>query len=241
FVFLFFQSIILLTGNYNFFNLLTMLLCLSLFDDAALHNIIPLKKSLTINPPAKLLIFAGTIFTVVIVFVSGTQFYLKFVGPVAAPVQWINNIISPLQLVNTYGPFAVMTTERREIIIEGSEDSVDWQEYAFKYKPGDIYRAPRWIVPHDPRLDWQMWFAALNTPDQSPWFSRLLQRLLENSPDVVGLLDYNPFPFKPPLYIRAQFYRYQFTDREERKKTGAWWKRELLGEYYPAVYLRRNP
>ncbi len=108
---------------------------------------------------------------------------------------WINDEIAPLRIVNTYGLFAVMTTARPEIIVEGSDDGVHWREYTFKYKPGDVKRPPLWNIPHQPRLDWQMWFAALGTPSQNPWFLRFLQRLLENSPEVTALLGSNPFAF----------------------------------------------
>jgi len=96
-----------------------------------------------------------------------------------------------------------MTTARPEIIIEGSDDGVHWREYTFKYKPGDVRRPPLWNIAHQPRLDWQMWFAALGRASQNPWFLRFLQRLLENSPEVTALLGSNPFPDKPPLYVRA--------------------------------------
>ena len=110
---------------------------------------------------------------------------------------------------------------------------------ANQYKPGDVMRPPRWNIPYQPRLDWQMWFAALGTPAQNPWFERFLQRLLENSPEVTALLASNPFafPHKPPIYVRALLYDYRFSSREEKDKTGAWWVRQPEGIYYPAVTL----
>jgi hypothetical protein len=145
---------------------------------------------------------------------------------------------APLQIVNTYGLFAVMTTQRIEIILEGSPDGVTWQPYEFKYKPGDVNRAPVWVAPYQPRLDWQMWFAALSNYQTNPWFVNLTLQLLEGSPDVAGLLGTNPFPDKPPRFIRATAYEYTFTDRETRRRTGAWWKRERRGLYLPPVGLR---
>jgi hypothetical protein len=133
--------------------------------------------------------------------------------------------------------FAVMTTTRLEIIIEGSNDGVHWGEYKFKYKPGDVMRRPSWSIPHQPRLDWQMWFAALGTPSENPWFAQFLQRLLENSPEVIALLGENPFPDHPPLYVRAVLYDYRYSSREEKEKTGAWWVRQREEIYYPAVTL----
>jgi len=143
--------------------------------------------------------------------------------------------LEPFRIANRYGLFAVMTTTRNEIIVEGSDDGVQWREYEFRYKPGDVRRRPPWNIPHQPRLDWQMWFAALDDAQRLPWFSRFLERLLEDEPSVTALLERNPFPDKPPRFIRAQFYDYHFTNVAERRATGAWWKREFVGEYLPPV------
>jgi len=137
--------------------------------------------------------------------------------------------------VNDYGLFRVMTKDRGEIVLEGSMDGVQWQPYEFKWKPGDVKRSPGWCAPHQPRIDWQMWFAALESPRENPWFLGLIVRLLQGSRDVTGLLAQNPFPDKPPHYIRAMFYRYRFTTAGELRKTGAWWKRQELREYLPTV------
>jgi hypothetical protein len=134
--------------------------------------------------------------------------------------------------------FAVMTTARPEIVVEGSEDGIAWRPYEFKYKPGDLNRAPPWVAPHQPRLDWQMWFAALSDYSTNPWFLMLGRRLLEGSPEVLALLETNPFPERPPRYVRAQLYEYRFTDLEMRRATGAWWRRELVGSYLPVMGLR---
>jgi hypothetical protein len=139
--------------------------------------------------------------------------------------------------VNGYGLFRVMTKDRCEIVLEGSSDGIDWLPYEFKWKPGDVKRAPGWCAPHQPRLDWQMWFAALETPQENPWFIALVLRLLQGSRDVNGLLAHNPFPDKPPRYVRAMFYRYRFTTMDERHQTGEWWKREELREYLPTLSL----
>ena len=149
----------------------------------------------------------------------------------------VDGLTEPLHIVSSYGLFAVMTTERNEIVFEGSYDGVEWREYEFRYKPGDVARRPRWNIPHQPRLDWQMWFAALEDPRRLQWFSRLLERLLLNEPTVTALLETNPFPEKPPTYVRAQFYNYTYADDEE-KATGRWWDRRLLGLYFPSVRLK---
>jgi len=144
--------------------------------------------------------------------------------------------MEPLHIVNSYGLFAVMTTTRREIVIEGSYDGVDWRAYEFRYKPGEVTRRPRWNIPHQPRLDWQMWFAALDDPRRLPWFQHFLRRLLENEPSVTALLEANPFPDAPPRYVRAQFYDYTYAGNVDRAR-GIWWDRRLLGLYFPAVRL----
>src|SRR5260370_25474093 len=131
----------------------------------------------------------------------------------------------------------VITPKRNEIVIEGSDDGADWREYEFRYKPGDVARRARWNIPHQPRLDWQMWFAALDDPRYLPWFSRFLARLLENEPAVTALIETNPFPDKPPTYVRAQFYDYAFADSEDTA-VGRSTSRRLLGPSFPAARLK---
>jgi hypothetical protein len=152
------------------------------------------------------------------------------------PLSAASKIVSPFQVVNSYGLFAVMTTSRPEIIVEGSDDGDHWTPYEFRYKPGPLDRAPRWVAPFQPRLDWQMWFAALgNYRDrQNFWFLGFIARLLEGSPDVLGLLAKNPFPNHAPKYVRAMVYEYSFTSRGER----GWWQRKPLGTYLPPVGMR---
>ena len=157
--------------------------------------------------------------------------------PLLEPLMAAYEVVAPLRTINGYGLFAVMTTERKEIVVQGSEDGVVWKTYTFRFKPGDPHRAPPWVAPYMPRLDWQMWFAALGTAEQNPWFLRLLQRLLEGSPSVTGLLAENPFPARPPAYVRALSDRYTFTTPTERKQTGNWWKVEPAAIYCPAVSL----
>jgi hypothetical protein len=143
-----------------------------------------------------------------------------------------------LRIVNGYGLFRRMTIDRKEIIIEGSADGIDWKPYEFKWKPGDVMRAPGWCQPHQPRLDWQMWFAALGSYQQNQWFVQTVISLLRGKKEVGALFEKNPFPETPPRYIRATFYRYRFTNAEEHRQTGAWWKRTELGEYLPSVSLQ---
>jgi hypothetical protein len=153
------------------------------------------------------------------------------------PLARLHQLVAPFHAVSSYGLFAVMTTQRPEIVIEGSTDGSEWREYQFRYKPGDVGKPPRLAAPHQPRLDWQMWFAALGPPPL--WFAKLLVRLLEGSPDVLALFEHDPFPGRPPTYVRALLYEYRMTDREVRRRTGAWWQRDLRGVYIPPVRLEK--
>ena len=238
---LLFQSLILLTGNYNFFNLLSMLLCVFLFDDAALRGVLPprLASWAQRRAPrpgrAATLIATALALTVVPVGLDRIwQTWTRADMPVAATIA---AAISPLLIVNPYGLFAVMTTTRPEIVIEGSIDGQTWREYVFRYQPGPLNRAPSWNVPHQPRLDWQMWFAALGDARSNPWFSHLMLRLLEGSPPVLALLETDPFPDHPPKSVRAKLYEYRFADRGAHTATGQWWVRQLVGWYLPQVSL----
>jgi predicted DCC family thiol-disulfide oxidoreductase YuxK len=237
------QSCILITGNYNWFNLQTMLLCLLLFDDAAVRRILPSRLRQLLppgaqrgSPPRRNRLTVATL-ALLIVFCSLVQMDLRFGGSPPAVAQTVDSLFEPLHMVSGYGLFAVMTTQRDEIVIEGSADGADWREYEFRYKPGDLARRPPWNIPHQPRLDWQMWFAALEDPRRLQWFPRFLKALLENQPAVLALMEKNPFPETPPRYVRAQFYDYRFSDRVE-KASGRWWHRHLLGTYYPEVSLK---
>ena len=127
-----------------------------------------------------------------------------------------------------------MTTERDEIVVEGSNDGVNWRAYEFRYKPGDLNRAPPIVAPYQPRLDWQMWFAALGTYQQNRWFINFMVRLLQGEPAVTRLLAYNPFAAAPPKYVRARLFRYQFTHFGQR----GWWTRQERGLYFPPVSLK---
>jgi hypothetical protein len=146
--------------------------------------------------------------------------------------------VEPFQIVNGYGLFRVMTKSRPEIIVEGSADGIDWLPYEFKWKPGPLNQPPRWVAPHQPRLDWQMWFAALGSYRRNHWFVKFVVCLLQNNREVLNLLARNPFPNEPPRYIRAMLYEYHFTSIAEERATGNWWKREEQGEYLPPISLK---
>jgi len=234
---IFLQTLIALSGNYAFFNLLTVALAVFLLDDQALRRRFPDRVAQSLlarqangkTSPAGRWIAAGV--AVLIVLVSGFQIVQAFGGPVPRPVRQLMVSVAPVRIINAYGLFAVMTTSRPEIIVEGSSDGHTWLAYEFKYKPGDVTRPPGWVAPYQPRLDWQMWFAALGTCYDNPWFVSFMLRLHQGSPDVLALLGKNPFPDAPPQYIRARLYDYHFTDLAARRADAAWWRRKLMGAY----------
>jgi len=214
------QVLILLTGNYTFFNWLAIALCGLLFmERPAPGGPAPTRTHAAVTAGLMALVISA----------GGLQLLETFSFPVTGWARSYLEWISPLRIVNGYGLFAVMTTTREELVVEGSSDGSDWRTYEFRYKPGDVKRAPPWVAPYQPRLDWQMWFAALGNVRDSPWFYNFAGRLLEGSRPVLGLLERNPFPESPPRYLRVVAYDYRFTDFAERRKTGAWWKRERLG------------
>ena len=245
------QLFILLTGNYCFFNLLTMALCVTLLDDAALQKCMPRKwcACSSSSPPPTQSIWRVTravlltLLVGVVAMTSFVQFFVTFrVAPwLPEPLIPVYQRLAPFRTFNSYGLFAMMTTSRPEIIVEGSYDGKNWLPYEFKYKPGDLKRRPAFVEPHQPRLDWQMWFAALGDYRSNPWFVNFCVRLLQGSPQVLALMEKNPFPKAPPKYIRATVYYYRFTDRAKRRKKGEWWERRPGIIYLPMVSLPSSP
>jgi predicted DCC family thiol-disulfide oxidoreductase YuxK len=256
---------IAVTGNYCFFNLLTVGLCLLLLDDAALSKFVPgrwrarlaaglfhsggLKAAL---PPhvggdglgvGEVLrrCVVGAV-AVAILLVTSVQLAGMFRQRVDWPAAFVRiyEWLAPFRSVNSYGLFSIMTTTRPEIIVEGSNDRQTWLAYEFKHKPGNLRRAPDFVAPHQPRLDWQMWFAALGDYRGNRWFLLFCQRLLEGSPEVLRLLERNPFPDAPPRYLRAVVYDYRFTDWKTRRTEKTWWRREFKGLYCPELSLRED-
>lgn len=243
-----FQGLIALTGNYTFFNLLTVTLCVLLLDDGFLRRFwpggktayrgdIPFRTRGPLLPRLRVGLLAAVVLLLTLFQVSGLAGRVQ--PPVA--VQQLMDWLRPLRLVNNYGLFTIMTTRRPEIIVEGSNDLDTWREYEFKWKPGNVRRPPAFVAPHQPRLDWQLWFAAFSTYERDAWVVRFLVRLLEGSPPVLGLLGKNPFPDAPPRYIRAWLYDYRFTDFAARKASGAWWRRQRLKPYTPIFHLPGSP
>ncbi|OHE89355.1 MAG: hypothetical protein A3G75_06745 [Verrucomicrobia bacterium RIFCSPLOWO2_12_FULL_64_8] len=236
------QGLIALTGNYTFFNLLTVALCLVFFDDAFWQRFTGYFAARPETPaairfcPRPVLLPAASLTLLLTFFVTAVTIFPRAAGPAAAQARL--EILAPLRTFNSYGLFRVMTRERPEIIIEGSNDGRTWLPYEFKAKPGDPSRRPRFVAPHQPRLDWQLWFAALAYPRRDPWVGNLCVRLLEGSRPVAALFARNPFPDKPPRQIRAVLYDYHFTNRATRAATGRWWRRTPSEYYYPTFTLR---
>jgi len=229
------EVLILLTGNYTFFNLLTIALCLFLLDDAFLRRRTQSKPALK-APRANRVVSRVLVAGILIISLTGLAGMFGFRMP--AILSDTAASAGAFGIVNQYGLFAVMTTDRPEISIEGSNDGTDWQPYIFRDKPGPLNRAPSWVAPLQPRLDWQMWFAALGNYRGNPWLIRFMQRLLEGSQPVLSLLQSNPFGGQPPRFVRAVVYDYRFTTFDERRQTGNWWTRERKGTYFPPISLR---
>lgn len=235
------QASILLTGNYNYFNLLTLALCLFAFDDAAFarlrrrHGAIG-RETTRVQPAWRRVPLAAASLVVATLAISDVVLQTTGHDP-AGPVATLARMLAPWRIVNAYGVFANMTTERDEIVIEESRDGRVWLPCEFRWKPGDPARGLEVNIPHQPRLDWQMWFAALGPVEQSPWFERLLLRLLEGSPAVAALFANVPYRDPPPIWVRATLYQYRYTTPAERTATGATWIRTALGLYYPQVRL----
>ena len=231
--FLVLQAAILLTGSYAFFNVLTIWLCLFLFDERDIARCLPARWHIPPvspqRPLAETLAAAWFFLTVMVLTLQAWidwrhHYPFEFARPLLQTVAAFN-------WVNRYGPFAVMSTERYEVIIEGSRDGVSWQEYGFHYKPDAVVKPLRWNWPHQPRLDWQMWFVALpRVGRQHAWFEAFLQKLRDGSPTVTQLLADNPFTDAPPRVIRALLYRYRFATLDERRRSGHIWQRTLVGE-----------
>ncbi|HMP89013.1 MAG TPA: lipase maturation factor family protein [Kiritimatiellia bacterium] len=233
------QFLIAGTGNYGFFNFLTMALCLPLLDDRVFTHgnlIEPIDMPKWKNTALSAFRWPVGVVVLVMSLVMFSSQIVRISWP--APVITFVQQFAPFRSVNNYGLFAAMTKSRPEIVVEGSRDGQNWIAYEFKWKPGDVHRTPIFVAPHMPRLDWQMWFAALGNYQHNPWFMNFLVRLLEGEPSVLKLLETNPFPEEPPRMIRAVLYDYSFATREQNKDEYLWWNRNLKGLYCPTLTRR---
>jgi hypothetical protein len=230
-----FQLILILSGNLSWLNWLTIVLCIPIIDDHWWSWLPAIQPPLTTEGALRRGMLLAMAAVVVLLSVPPTVNLLS-------SRQVMNTSFNAIHLVNTYGAFGSIGRSRSEIVIEGTADAVitaatRWQPYEFKGKPGDPSRRPPQLAPYHLRLDWLMWFAAMASPDEHPWFSALLRKLLEGDQDTLALLQFNPFPRKPPRWLRASYYDYRFTTPEQRRATGAWWTRTFQGLYMPPVRL----
>lgn len=234
-----FQVILILSGNLSFLNWLTIVPMLACFDDSLLRRVLP-RRLVECAARAGAGARPSHVHRVVVLGLVAIVAFLS-IAPVVnllSPRQAMNTSFDRLHLVNTYGAFGSIGKERHEIIFEGTDDATitghtRWKEYEFKCKPGDPHRRPCLITPYHHRLDWQIWFAAMSTPEQYPWTLHFVWKLLHNDPGTLSLLANNPFPDAPPRYIRAELYRYQFAPLNGAG--GDWWKRTRLGLWLPPL------
>lgn len=240
---IFLQLLIIATSNHNFINLLTILLCLFLLDDRVVGKVLPttLKRRLVKDRPSQarsqsMLVAIAALLIIPASLISFTAYTLN--KPLLPVLHQYADSVRRLGIGNIYHVFPTMQVERHELEIQGSNDGRDWQTYGFKYKPGALDRKPPFNIPHQPRLDWMLWFVPTQQLPHMHWFGLFMQRLHEGSPSVARLLAHNPFPDTPPRYLRVVVYRYRFTTADEHAQSGAWWKREYLG-IFPELEPRK--
>ncbi len=235
---------VILTGNYGFFNCLVMVLSLFLLDDRD-WEWIQKRWSWVQFDRYKYFItgswgWLGVLFGVFIFLLSFSADVNRFL-PVSYRITVLDSLHASLRsyhLVSGYGLFAVMTKDRPELIFQGSNDGKIWENYIFKWKTNDVMRRPQWAFPYHPRLDWQLWFAGMRSFEQSQWLRGLLQGVSQNRSEVLCLLDFNPFQNQPPRYLRIMKANYVFTDMKTLIETGQWWQRDKLVIYSPIFKLR---
>jgi Lipase maturation factor len=234
-----FQVLLIVSGNLSFLNWQTIAVAVACLDDGFLQRLVPRAWTAALarrvagaqqTKPRAMTVYA---------LAAGVAFLsLNPVLNMLSPGQVMNTSFDPFDLVNTYGAFGSIGRERFEIVLEGTSASeadatATWREYEFVCKPGDPRRRPCWISPYHHRLDWQMWFAAMPGAGTEPWLVHFVAKLLEGDPAARGLLARDPFGDSPPRFVRARYYRYRLTARGD--PSGAWWSRELVGEYLPAL------
>ena len=234
------QFVLILSGNLSFLNWLTIVPALACFDDGAWSAILPkklVKKAQTASEtaePSRPMTIAAWVVTGIIILLS-----IQPAFNLLSPNQIMNTSFDPLNLVNTYGAFGSVGEERLNIVFEGTSDEIPndsaaWKEYPYKGLPVALDKRPPQVAPYHLRFEWQMWFAAMSTPDEYPWTLTLIKKLLHNDPGAVGLFAANPFPDKPPRYIRAVLYRYSFA--KPGNSDGHVWNRTRIGApWLPAM------
>jgi lipase maturation factor 1 len=236
------QLLIIATSNHNWINILTIALCLFLLDDRLIRKILPgflLPGEIRQPDSGRKILYALPVFAVLII-TSSVSVFLRYFPEIKIPavVSQATYVVRSWGIGHDFHIFPTMQTERHELQIEGSNDGKEWKVYQFKYKPGPLNQRPKFNVPHQPRLDWMIWFVPPQFPEFMYFFDRFITKLEQGSPEVLDLLANNPFPDGPPEYIRVQVFQYKFTDANEREATGNWWKYKYLGQF-PNVRPRR--
>lgn len=229
------QLVIWATGNLSYLNHLTFVFAIILIDNNIFNRFLdtPILTAASLNTIDILLNIIGAF----LITLQALNLWENISLTSHPLIRKFEKFLAPFHIVNRYGIFAVMTTKRFEIIIEGSVDGIEWKEYIFKNKPSKINERPRRISPIQPRLDWQMWFLPFNNYRDNIWLQNFLTLLLKGNEEVRGLLRECPFKDIPPTYIRAVAYDYEFTDWKTKKLTGEWWKRTYIGLYSPTLKL----
>jgi hypothetical protein len=233
------QVILIFSGNLSFLNWLTIVPALACFDDGFWSRLLPqqlVRKAKAAADRAEESIPMLTTAWVVTVLIAILS--IQPVLNMLSTGQIMNTSFDPFDLVNTYGAFGSVGQERTNVIFEGTMDDTtgnkaSWKPYIYKGLPVLLDKRPPQIAPYQLRLDWQMWFAAMSSADQYPWTYNLVWKLLHNDPDAVSLFADNPFPGKPPRFIRAVLYRYQFV--KPGNPQGLWWTRERIGDWMPVL------
>ncbi|MEV0086073.1 lipase maturation factor family protein [Saccharopolyspora sp. NPDC050642] len=225
------QGWLMLSGNFAWLNWVTITLAFSAMGSWLLRWVTPEPPPLAAPPPW----FVAAVLVVAVVFVVLSYWPVR---NMLGRRQVMNRSFNRLHLGNTYGAFGSVTRTRYEVIIEGAADADgEWLAYEFKGKPGDPHRRPPQVAPYHLRLDWLMWFLAISPSYGRSWLPNLVKALLRNEEHVLRLLRHNPFPESPPRLVRAQFYRYRFATRAERRETGAFWIRSRIGDFVPPLTL----
>lgn len=238
------QLLIMATSNHNFVNLLVIVLCIFLLDDRFISRFMPgrlIERARAVKSPGTSRISSAvlSVVAVLILVTSAGTFVMR-----TLPVKYPAVVVRSFAAVYNYGighifhVYPVMQIERQELEIQGSNDGINWRPYGFRYKPGPVNKRPPVNIPHQPRLDWMMWFLPPQARGDDLWLNMLLKRLHEGSPQVLQLFEYNPFPDRPPRFLRVLAYDYRFTTPEEKAETGNWWQRSYLG-VFPYVKPRR--
>jgi Lipase maturation factor len=228
------QLWLVLSGNFSWLNLLTIVLAASVIDASVLGIANPA------SIPASQPLWYAALVVVFAILVLVRSWYPA--RNLVSRRQRMNSSFDPLHMVNTYGAFGSISRTRDEVVIEGTteshlSDETVWREYEFKGKPGDVKRMPRQWSPYHLRLDWLMWFLPLSSAYAQPWLMPFCNGLLTNDPAIVALLRMNPFPDAPPAYVRATLYRYRFSTAQELRTQRVWWRRERIGEYLAPLSL----